>query len=92
MFSKKREIKPVTLKEIEAKLQEVEKAIQASDKRIDELIEKSIQATKKEAIVYKDKSFYWAAMDHKTGVLIEGFHNDELSAYKAANRNGYIVR
>jgi len=46
----------------------------------------------KEAIVYKDRTGYWAAEDDKTGKLIDGFHDSELSAYKAANRNGYVVR
>ena len=46
----------------------------------------------KEAIVYEDKTGYWVAEDWETGKRIEGFQDDELSAYKIANRNGYIVR
>lgn len=46
----------------------------------------------KEAIVYKDKTGYWVAVDVKTGEKISKFVDDELTAYKAANSRGYVVR
>ena len=46
----------------------------------------------KYAVVYKDRSGYWVAIADDTGKKINGFHDTELDAYKAANRNGYIVR
>lgn len=46
----------------------------------------------KEAIVYEDRTGYWVAKADDTGEEIGGFHDDELTAYKAANRDGYVVR
>lgn len=46
----------------------------------------------KTAIVYKNRSGYWVAEADDTSEKIGGYHDDELSAYKAANQAGYVVR
>ncbi len=46
----------------------------------------------KEAIVYKDRTGYWAVEDWSSNKKIGGFHDSELAAYKLANYNGYVVR
>lgn len=46
----------------------------------------------KEAIVCKDSTGYWVAIDVKTDRIIGGYVKSELEAYKRANFNGYIVR
>lgn len=46
----------------------------------------------KTAIVGKDRTGLWVAVDEKTNEKIGGYHDTELEAYKAANRAGYIVR
>ena len=46
----------------------------------------------KEAIVCKDRTGYWHALDRKTGDRVDGrLHNTELEAYKATAWNGYLV-
>lgn len=46
----------------------------------------------KEAIIYKSTTGWWVAEDDKTGKKIGGYHDTELEAYQAANREGYIAR
>lgn len=59
-----------------------------------EMSSKELEAKKpehKRAIVYKDRSGYWVAEDVCTNEKLNGFHDSELQAYKAANARGYIV-
>ena len=47
----------------------------------------------KEAIVCKDSTGYWVAIDRKTGERVDGrLHESELQAYQAANFRDYVVR
>jgi hypothetical protein len=48
--------------------------------------------TMKTAIVYKDWTGYWVAEADDIKEKICGYQNNELDAYKAANRKGYLVR
>lgn len=46
---------------------------------------------KQEAIVYKDRTGYWAVEDKKTHQRVGGLHSTEFDAYKYANWQGYVV-
>jgi hypothetical protein len=44
------------------------------------------------AYVYKDRTGFWVAWDSETNSMIGGYYDTELQAYKAANRNGFVVK
>ena len=44
----------------------------------------------KTAIVVRDGSGYWSVID-RNGKQVGKLHSTELDAYKAANRDGYLV-
>lgn len=45
----------------------------------------------KRAVIFKDKTGYWAVEDRDTGKRIGRLQNTELDAYRLASSYGYLV-